>query len=282
MMPLGESHGASHFADGRFVELADRLPLELGHIAVEHGGAHQGHRHLKFQAFGFGGGRNVPTDFQKLHLSTGNTLIVILVLILGLVDRDAILAGLVGVGFSADPVRGHHIPVFGVVAVPRFVAIHIGRLQRISLKLRVRFDSGRIGDGDVGDVRKIVFVDFVGLIQLLPRLVLASTVQLHVDVLGDLEVAVGLHGHLIVEAAVRQFRVIGGKPIEDEQCHDEYRRDGRVGDQRGDDGAYRAMPHQRPPNEPPPEPPNEPPKPLPPPEPKLPKSPPESDEGAAA
>ena len=37
-MPLGESHGASHFADGRFVELADRLPLELGHIAVERGG----------------------------------------------------------------------------------------------------------------------------------------------------------------------------------------------------------------------------------------------------
>jgi len=104
VMPLGESHGASHFADGRFVELADRLPLELGHIAVERGG-HQGHRHLKFQAFGFGGGRNVPTDFQKLHLSTGNTLIVILVLIPGLVDRDAILAGLVGVGFSVDPVR---------------------------------------------------------------------------------------------------------------------------------------------------------------------------------
>ena len=75
--------------------------------------------------------------------------------------------------------------MFGVVAVPRFVAIHIGRLQRISLKLRVRFASGRISDGDVDDVRKIVFVDFVGLIQLLPRLVLASTVQLHVDVLVD-------------------------------------------------------------------------------------------------
>ncbi len=48
-----------------------------------------------------------------------------------------------------------------------------GDLSQLSLPLPgllcVRFASGRIGDGDVDDVRKIVFVDFVGLIQLLPH-----------------------------------------------------------------------------------------------------------------
>jgi hypothetical protein len=76
--------------------------------------------------------------------------------------------------------------------------------RRCQRALLIVFAGGDVAHADVGDVGQAVLSQRVLLVQLPPWCVAVARAELHVDVLGNLQAAVGLNRDVIVQRAVAQ------------------------------------------------------------------------------
>ena len=76
------------------------------------------------------------------------------------------------------------------------------------IALLVGFPRCYIAHADIGDIGQIAFLQRVLLVQLLPwmiAVVIAAVGKFHVDMLGDLQIAIALHLRIVVERFVAQI-----------------------------------------------------------------------------
>ena len=190
---FGEGDGASDFADGNLIAHAERLPLERGHVLIGGGHALHSHGHVEFQAACRCDGGNVPPNFDLLGTIVG---IAGNKTVFCRIERLRIAVTLRNIG-DIPLLRMFSIPFVGAVAA-----------WDCDIALLVGFPRCYIAHADIGDIGQIAFLQRVLLVQLLPwmiAVVVAAVGEFHVDMLGDLQIAIALHLHIVVERFVAQI-----------------------------------------------------------------------------
>ena len=104
---VGEVDSAGDRADRHLVLLAERLPLEGGHVFPFGGHIVHGEAHVELHTVGLGGDRNIPADLHGCVIFGG-----------GGAGLEAIGTGRVCLWMVAAIAHIGDIPMVGVVAVP--------------------------------------------------------------------------------------------------------------------------------------------------------------------
>ena len=156
------------------------------------GGGHalHGHGDVEFHAACRRGDGNVPSDFDLLGTIVG---IAGNKTVFCWIERLRIAVTLRNIG-DIPLLRMFLIPFAGAVAA-----------WDCDIALLIGFPRCHIAHTDIGDIGQIAFLQHVLLVQLLPRMiavVIAAVSEFHVDMLGDLQIAIALHLHIVVERFV--------------------------------------------------------------------------------
>ena len=156
--------GAGDRADRHLVLLAERLPLEGGHVFPFGGHIVHGEAYIELHAVGLGGDRNIPADLHGCVIFGG-----------GGAGLEAIGTGRVCLWMVAAIAHIGDIPMVGVVAVPFLVGRDV--TGQLGLALLCVVDAvGDVAHADIADISQGAGVQRVLLEQLLPRLGVVVTV----------------------------------------------------------------------------------------------------------
>ena len=177
--------------------------MERGHVLIGGGHALHGHGHVEFQAACRCDGGNVPPDFDLLGT------------IVGIVGNKTVFCGIERLRIAVALRDIGDIPLLRMFSIPFVGAV---AAWDCDIALLVGFTRRYIAHADIGDIGQIAFLQRVLLVQLLPRMItiiVAAVGEFHVDMLGDLQIAIALHLHIVVERFVAQ---IGTTVI---RCHEQ-------------------------------------------------------------
>ena len=225
--------GAGDRADRHLVLLAERLPLEGGHVFPFGGHIVHGEAYIELHAVGLGGDRNIPADLHGCVIFGG-----------GGAGLEAIGTGRVCLWMVAAIAHIGDIPMVGVVAVPFLVGRDV--TGQLGLALLGIVDAvGDVAHADIADISQGAGVQRVLLEQLLPRLGVVVTVgtltHLDVDMLRDLQITVRGGGHVIVQRAVAEVGRIAERGSPDYRQGDNCQH--HRGNNADDSGANESYPH---------------------------------------
>ena len=167
--------------------------MERGHVLIGGGHALHGHGHIEFQAARRRGGGNIPADFDFLGT------------IVGIVGNKTVFCGIEWLRIAVTLRNIGDIPLPRMFSIPFVGAI---AAWDCDITLLVGLSRRRVAHADIGDIGQVAFLQRVLLVQLLPRMVavvIAAVGEFHIDVLGDFQIAIALHLHIVVERFVAQI-----------------------------------------------------------------------------
>lgn len=167
--------------------------MERGHVLIGGGHALHGHGHIEFQAARRRGGGNIPADFDFLGT------------IVGIVGNKTVFCGIERLRIAVTLRNIGDIPLPRMFSIPFVGAI---AAWDCDITLLVGLSRRRVAHADIGDIGQVAFLQRVLLVQLLPRMVavvIAAVGEFHIDVLGDFQIAIALHLHIVVERFVAQI-----------------------------------------------------------------------------